>query len=111
ISSNQSEIKKVFGCIFIFNFFKNRVETKRYYNSEFNVTFSLLLESSYALLSGQCRRSLLLLRSTQEANYKSVLECERRIMKEHDPTLAFEALDYRYGETQKKLPMYIKPIV
>ncbi|MEK4078795.1 hypothetical protein [Solibacillus sp. FSL K6-1126] len=102
ISSNHSEVKKVFGCIFIINFFKNRAETKRYFNSDFNMTFSLLLESSYALLSGQCRSSLLLLRSAQEANYKYVLECERRIMKEHDSSLTFEHLDYRFNETQKK---------
>lgn len=102
ISTNYLEIKKVFGCIFIINFFKNRAETKRYFNSDFNMTFSLLLESSYALLTGQCRSSLLLLRSAQEANYKYVLESERRLMQEHNPSLVFEALDYRFGETQKK---------
>lgn len=102
ISSNENELKKIFGYVFIINFFKNKVETKRYFTSEFNMTFSLLLESSYALFTGQCRGALLLLRSAQEANYKFVLEREREIMLDNDSSLAFESLDYRFGETQKK---------
>lgn len=102
IINNEIELKSVFGYIFLINFFKNKIETKRYFSSEFNMTFSLLLESSYALFSGQCRSALLLLRSAQEANFKFVLERERKFMLDNDPALSFESLDYRFGETQKK---------
>lgn len=102
IINNESSIKKIFGYIFSINYLKNKVETKRYFSSEFNMTFSLLLESIYALFTGQCRSALLLLRSAQEANYKFVLESERKMMLFKNPSLTFEDLDYRFIETKKK---------
>ncbi|MGP4065810.1 hypothetical protein ACTWPF_12865 [Oceanobacillus sp. M65] len=102
IINNEKEIKQVFGYVFIINYLKNKVETKKYFSTEFNMTFSLLLESTYALFSGQCRSSLLLLRSAQEANYKFVLERERQNMLVNDPLLIFEAIDYRFLETRRK---------
>ena len=100
--TNQHEMKKTFGYIFAINYLKNKVETKKYFGSEFNMTFSLLLESLYALFTGQCRSSLLLLRSAQEANYKFVLERERQYMLENDSSLSFEPLDFRFIETKRK---------
>ncbi|MGE7594787.1 hypothetical protein ACQKMY_16585 [Peribacillus frigoritolerans] len=102
IVTNEDEIKKIFGYIFVMNYLKNRAETKRYFGSEFNMTFSLLLESNYALLTGQCRSALLLLRSAQEANFRFVLEKEREYMLGKDPTLTFERLDFRFIETKRK---------
>ncbi|WP_028531544.1 hypothetical protein [Paenibacillus sp. UNC217MF] len=99
---NESSIKKIFGYIFLLNYFKNKAETKRYFSTNFNMTFSLLLESNYALITGQCRASLLLLRSAQEANYKFVLERERQFMLENDNSLSFSPLDYRFIETKNK---------
>ncbi|MCI1696805.1 hypothetical protein [Aneurinibacillus aneurinilyticus] len=102
ISNNESAIKKIFGYIFSINYLKNKVETRRYFSSEFNMTFSLLLESIYALFTGQCRSALLLLRSAQEANYKFVLEREREFMLVKNSSISFEPLDYRFIETKKK---------
>lgn len=102
IEKNKVLMRKIFGYIFVLNYLKNKAETKRYFNIEFHMTFSLLLESIYALLSGQCRAALLLLRSAQEANYKFVLERERQLMLDKDPTILFESLDYRFGETKRK---------
>lgn len=102
IGTNEILMKKIFGYVFVLNYLKNKAETRRYFNAEFHMTFSLLLESIYALFSGQCRASLLLLRSAQEANYKFVLERERQLMLEIDPNISFEPLDYRFGETKRK---------
>lgn len=110
VSNNYAEVKKVFGRIFTINYFKNKVETKNYFDSAFNMTFTLLLESAYALLSGQCRSSLLLLRSAQESNYKYVLECERKMLKEKNHNLTFNKLDYRFSETQKNFLKDIEPV-
>ncbi len=74
ISDNYEQIIKTFSYVFIINVFKNKVETKSYFNAEFNMTFSLLLEAIFALYTGQCRSALLLLRSAQEANFVYVLE-------------------------------------
>lgn len=102
ISDNESSIRAIFGYIFSINNLKNKVETRRYFSSEFNMTFSLLLESIYALLTGQCRSALLLLRSAQEANFKFVLERERELLKSNNSSISFEPLDYRFVETKKK---------
>lgn len=102
IVTNEDEIKKIFGYIFVINHLKNRAETKRYFATEYNMTFSLFLESTFALLTGQCRSALLLLRSAQEANFKFVLEREREFMLREDSTLSFESLDFRFIETKRK---------
>ncbi|WP_176345210.1 hypothetical protein [Priestia aryabhattai] len=102
VLTNESEIRKIFGYIFSINYLKNKIETKRYFGSEFNMPFSLLLESTYALFTGQCRSALLLLRSAQEANYKFVLEREREFMLANNSSLSFEPLDFRFVETKRK---------
>ncbi len=102
ILSNEEGIRKIFGYVFTINYFKNKVETRRYFDSEFNMTFSLILESVYALFTGQCRSALLLLRSAQEANYRFVLERERKYMLERNSTLSFAPLDFRFIETKRK---------
>ncbi|KZB89876.1 hypothetical protein A2U94_19185 [Bacillus sp. VT 712] len=102
VLSNHDNIEKIFGYVFIINYFKKRAETKRYFGNAFNMTFSLLLESFYALVTGQCRSALLLLRSAQEANYRFVLERERIFMSENDSSLSFEPLDFRFIDTKRK---------
>lgn len=102
IEKNEIFMRKIFGYVFVLNYLKNKAETRRYFNAEFYMTFSLLLESIYALFSGQCRAALLLLRSALEANYKFVLERERQLMLEINPNISFESLDYRFVETKRK---------
>lgn len=99
---NEVEMKKIFNYIFIINYFKNRAETKTYFNDNFKMTFSLILESSFALYTGQCRAALLLLRSAQETNFKFVLERERESILQTDPSKSFEKLDYRFTDTKRK---------
>lgn len=100
--TNENKIKKIFGYIFSINYFKNKIETRNYFGSEFNMSFSLLLESIYALFTGQCRSALLLLRSAQEANYKFVLEREREFMLNNNSSISFDPLDFRFVETKRK---------
>lgn len=102
IETNNTEIKKIFNYIFLINVIKNRVETRKYFAENFNMTFSLMLESSYALYTGQCRAALLLLRSAQETNFKFVLEREREMILKIDPLKSFERLDYRFNDTKRK---------
>ncbi|WP_439196791.1 hypothetical protein [Bacillus velezensis] len=100
--TNENKMKKIFGYIFSINYFKNKIETRNYFGSEFNMSFSLLLESIYALFTGQCRSALLLLRSAQEANYKFVLEREREFMLNNNSSISFDPLDFRFVETKRK---------
>ncbi|MFD4419036.1 hypothetical protein [Bacillus safensis] len=102
LTTNLTEIRGIFGYIYGLNYLKKKVETKNYFGSEFEMTFSLLLESFYALLTGQCRGALLLLRSAQEANFKFVLEKEREFMLNNDPTLKFKSLNFRFSETKSQ---------
>lgn len=102
LSINSAAINGIFGYIFSLSYLKNKAETKNYFDSEFDMTFSLLLESFYALITGQCRGALLLLRAAQEANFKFVLEKERGVMLNDDPTLEFQKLDFRFKETKRK---------
>ncbi|WOV85014.1 hypothetical protein PGH26_03540 [Sporosarcina jeotgali] len=111
IFNNKKELTKVFSYLFVVNSLRNRVETKRFFNTEFNMTFSLLLESSFALFTGQCRSALLMLRSAQEANFKFVLERERELMIMEKTSENFEDLDYRFSETYKKFSKDIKGCV
>lgn len=101
VLQNENEFKKIFSYIFIINYFKNRIETKGYFEDKFNMTFSLLLESTFAVFSGQCRGALLLLRSAQEANYKFVLEREREEILRNNNAVTFGELDYRFIETKR----------
>lgn len=106
--TNLTEFRNIFSYIYALNYLKNKVETKNYFGSEFQMTFSLLLESFYALLNGQCRGALLLLRSAQEANFKFVLEKERGVMLNNDPTLKFKSLNFRFSETQSQFTNDLK---
>lgn len=104
ITENQKKIEKIFKRIYVINLFKNRPECKNIMNESFDMTFTLLLESTYSLFSGQCRASLLLLRSSLESGLHFAVEKERRWINENiDPNKKFEALDYRFNETQRKL--------
>lgn len=108
ISDNYEQIIKTFSYVFIINVFKNKVETKSYFNAEFNMTFSLLLEAIFALYTGQCRSALLLLRSAQEANFVYVLEQERKYIIEENPSITFRDLDFRFVETTRSFLNDIK---
>ena len=112
IYNNNNEIKKIFNYIYIINLLKNRAETKRFFGTDFNMTFSLLLESSNSLYSGQCRASLLLLRSAQESTLQFITIKEREwILSNIDSSRQFIELDYRFTETKKKLVKDIKTSV
>ncbi len=111
LEENHSEIKKIFNYIFLINYFKNRVETKNYFNENYKMTFSLILESSYALYTGQCRAALLLLRSAQETNFKFVLEQERGEILKVDPSKTFDPLNYRFNETKTKFLKDIEGVI
>ncbi|MGL9771527.1 hypothetical protein [Enterococcus sp. DIV0996a] len=101
---NQDDMKRVFKKIYIINLLKNRVELSKVLDEEFNMTFSLLLEASYSLYIGQCRGSLLLLRSSLESALQFVTRKERKwIIDTFGNRKEFDKLDYRFVETKKKL--------
>lgn len=99
IENKFEDMKQIFGYLFIVNYFKNRVETKHFFGPEFNIVYSLLLESVYALYTGQCRSALLLLRSTQEANFRHVLLKEREWIHSFNTDQQFESLNFRFVES------------
>lgn len=104
ITENQQKINKIFKRIYVINLLKNRPECRNIMDETFHMTFTLLLESTYSLFSGQCRASLLLLRSALESGVHFAVEKERRWINENiDAGKQFEAVDYRFSETQKKL--------
>lgn len=108
IFDNNEEVTKTFSYVFMINVFKNKAETRSYFNDEFNMTFSLLLEAIFALYTGQCRSALLLLRSAQEANFIYVLEQERKFINNEDPSITFRDLDFRFVETKRSFLNDIK---
>lgn len=110
LKENKSEMYRVFKFVYIFNLLKNRAELKYVFSEKFNISYSLLLESTYSLFSGQTRASLLLLRSYQEAVLKFVVENEREwIIDEKDNTATFEAIDFRFTDTKRKLKEDLTP--
>lgn len=108
---HENQLKKVFGFVFSINYLRNRVETKKYFSKDYNKAFSLLLETTYSLLSGQCRSALLLLRASQEANYRFVLEREREFINSIDSSVTFQPLNYRFVETKQKFMSDLQPYV
>lgn len=106
---HKERIQDVFGYIFVINLFKNRVETKKYYKNNYSTVFSLLLEASYAIVSGQCRGALLLLRSAQEANFRYSLLLERKFILEQDSNRKFKKLDFRFLSTKNCFIQDIEP--
>lgn len=104
IEENEQKVKKIFKRIYVINLLKNRPECRSIMDNTFDMTFTLLLESTYSLFCGQCRASLLLLRSSLESGLKFVLEKERQWINENfDPKKTFEDIDYRFSETKRKL--------
>lgn len=109
VEKNLKDMKQIFRYLFVVNYFKNRAETKVYFGNEYNVVYSLFLESVYALYTGQCRSALLLLRSTQEANFRHVLSKEREWIRSFDKEVQFEELNFRFVETAKKFQSDLTP--
>ncbi|CZR09463.1 hypothetical protein [Trichococcus ilyis] len=109
---NEIQIKRIFKRIYVINLLKNRPELKNILDEKFDMTFTLLLESSYSLFSGQCRSSLLLLRSSLESGLQFVTRKEREwILETVDQNIEFDEIDYRFVETKKKLIKDISPYV
>lgn len=106
---NKNKIKQIFSRIYTINMLKNRPEVKAIFDNEFDMTFTLLLESSYSLFSAQSRASLLLLRSSLEATLKFVTEKERNwIINLKGTNIEFQPLNYRFVETSNSLLNDIK---
>jgi len=113
IEKNSDYMKQIFRYLFVINYFKNRAETKSFFDTKFNIVYSLLLESIYALYSGQCRSALLLLRSAQEANFRHVLSKERDWIRSFNNEAKFTPLNFRFVETASNyrtdLGAYLNP--
>lgn len=99
IDSNHSLLKKIFKYVYVINVLKNRVETKDFFNHEFEFIFSLLIESLHALSTGQTRASLLLLRSALESTVKFSLNKERNYLKSINPTIEFVDANKNFSKT------------
>lgn len=107
LNENYTDCFKIFKHIYLINHFKNRAETKRFFNTNFDIAFSLMLESIYALYSGHIRAALLLLRSAQEMTLKSIIYQERNWIKTKKENVSFEDLSFRFLENKT---IFIKDI-
>lgn len=100
---------KIFKHIYLINHFKNRVETKRFFDSTFDRAFSLMLESIFLLYSGHIKAAMIILRSSQEMILKSIIYQERQWIESFNLETQFEELDFRYTENKRRLKKDIKP--
>ena len=99
IHSNGALIKKVFKHLYVINVFKNRIETRDFFDIEFEFTLSLLIESLHALSTGQTRAALLLLRSALESSVKFSMNKEREMINSSDPDIKFEIVNKNFKST------------
>lgn len=112
VTENYVEVKRVFKRVYVINLLKNRPELQNIFDDSFDMTFSLILESSYALYTGQCRASLLLIRSALETALQFNITKEREwIVQNFEKEKVFQKIDYRFVETKKKLIGDIKEYV
>lgn len=100
---NRSQMKYYFKRLYVINLMKNRPELSGILDNEFDKPFSLLLESTFSLFSGQCRSSLLLLRTALESILHFCITKERVWIKTINSEAIFESIDYRFSETKQKL--------
>ncbi|WP_204254311.1 hypothetical protein [Mammaliicoccus sciuri] len=103
IKDHYNKMFKIFNYIYLINHFKNRAETKHYFNSHFNIAFSLMIESTFLLYSKHEKASLLMLRSAQEMTLKSIIYQEREWIKSKKNDYTFDKLDFRFNENKKIL--------
>lgn len=108
---NETQMKYFFRRIYVINLLKNRLELSDIFDGSFNEPFSLLLESTFSMFSGQCRASLLLLRSALESIFHFCTMKERERIKTIDSDAIFNEIDYRFIDTKKKLVGDITPYV
>lgn len=108
---NEAQMKYYFRRIYVINLLKNRLELSEIFDSEFNEPFSLLLESTFSMFSGQCRASLLLLRSALESIFHFCTIKERERIKTIDSEAIFKEIDYRFIDTKQKFVEDITPYV
>ncbi len=109
LSNYYDDCFKIFRHIYLVNHFKNRVETKKFFDSNFDIAFSLLLESFFALYSGHIKAAMVILRSSQEMTLKSIIFQERKKIKCINENAKFEELDFRYTENKTRLKNDIRP--
>lgn len=103
INEHYNKMFKIFNYIYVINHFKNRAKTKHYFNSHFNIAFSLMIESAFLLYSKHEKASLLMLRSAQEMTLKSIIFQEREWIKSKKNNNSFDKLDFRFNENKKVL--------
>ncbi|QIW51735.1 hypothetical protein [Pseudolactococcus raffinolactis] len=103
LSENETRLIYIFKRIYVINLLKNRVELNTIFDENFEESFSLLLETTFSLFSGQYRASLLLLRTTLESVLKFITIKEREFIKSKNPLVTFEKIDYRFSDTKRKL--------
>ena len=73
-SKYSEELAEIFFFFFSINYLRNKVETKRYFNTTyFKITYSCLLESYSLILNNYPRGSSLVLRSALENFIKHVI--------------------------------------
>lgn len=109
IEENKEECFRIFTYIYIINHFKNRAETKVFFNEEFETAFSLLIESVFVLYLGHLRAGLLILRSSQEMSFKSIIHQERKWILTKNRNITFDKLDYRFVENKNIFLKDIEP--
>lgn len=75
IDEYKDDLKKIFSKIYAINYLKNKIETKKFFSTEyFKIVYSCLLESYALLLNNYLRGSSLVLRSSLENFIKHIIE-------------------------------------
>lgn len=83
----ESELYIIFKHIYLINFFKNRIELERFFDSEYiNVSVSCMIESFSLVINNYPRGSSLVLRSSLE-NFLKHLILKHSIIKEIAPNI------------------------
>lgn len=108
---NDTYLKYLFRRIYVINLLKNRPELHEVFDDMFDEPFSLLLESTFSIFSGQCRSSLLLLRTALESIFHFCTKKEREWIKTNDSTAVFREIDYRFIDTKRKMVEDITPYI
>ena len=71
----EEDMKRIFSKIYAINFLKNKVETKKFFSTEyFKIVYSCLLESYALILNNYIRGTSLVLRSSLENFIKHLIE-------------------------------------
>lgn len=82
-ASYRNELEKIFCIIYAINYLKNRVEVKRFFQTDyFRIAYSCLLEAYSLLLNNYSRGSALVLRSALENYLKHTLKIINELYEE-----------------------------